>query len=357
MAMRHRLAKKSKKRIVSVSMIFCLTMMLMLFTGCSQIVEHKETKKSSKEEETVKGSIIEIEEPLEEAPEEIEKIAYDLIDLSENREVKANIKWVHSRADCEEDGTIERLIAEFNKDFPDITVIPEGISDYDQNSLIQFSKGDWGDVIFIPNVKKEDLYDFFVPLGKTDNISKTLNLVDEWAYEGITYGVPYKIKTAGVLYNKNLIDEESIIDLPENPEDLFENFPENVEKIVNGEIEAIAIDSNIYSKISITSDMAESLGYMVFPVNALGKKCALVTSDYNYGINIYSDEINQLASMIFIKWMVEKSDWNYNEGGYTVVKNGNNPDIYEEIDGYELMADWIIKRNEEKEMIGDENAE
>ena len=54
--------------------------------------------------------------------------------------------------------------------------------------------------------------------------------------------------------------------------------------------------------------------------------------------------------------MVEKSDWCYNEGGYTVVKGGKNPDMYAAFDGCTVMSDQPAKPGEET-YLNDVNAE
>jgi hypothetical protein len=54
--------------------------------------------------------------------------------------------------------------------------------------------------------------------------------------------------------------------------------------------------------------------------------------------------------------MVEKSDWCYNEGGYTVVKGGKNPDMYAAFDGCEVTSDQPSKAGEET-YLNDMNSE
>ena len=69
--------------------------------------------------------------------------------------------------------------------------------------------------------------------------------------------------------------------------------------------------------------------------------------DYNYGINTNSSDENKTAALIFVKWMVERSNWCYNEGGYTVVKGGKNPDMYAAFNGCEVASDQPAKAGEE----------
>ena len=54
--------------------------------------------------------------------------------------------------------------------------------------------------------------------------------------------------------------------------------------------------------------------------------------------------------------MTEKSGWCYNEGGYTVVKGGENPDMYKAFEGCTLMSDQPALAGEEN-LLNDMNAE
>ena len=78
--------------------------------------------------------------------------------------------------------------------------------------------------------------------------------------------------------------------------------------------------------------------------------------DYCYAINVNSSDDNKTAAMVFIKWMTEKSNWCYNEGGYTVVKGGENPDMYKAFDGCTTMADQPALAGEEN-LLNDMNSE
>ena len=46
------------------------------------------------------------------------------------------------------------MIAEFNKDYPNITVEAEAVTDYAEDALLRLTTGDWGDIMLIPAVDK-----------------------------------------------------------------------------------------------------------------------------------------------------------------------------------------------------------
>jgi ABC-type glycerol-3-phosphate transport system substrate-binding protein len=123
-----------------------------------------------------------------------------------------------------------------------------------------------------------------------------------------------------------------------------------------GEIGTMVLGSWAYAQMQEAGDTPENVGYMPFPMTVGGKQYVNAGGDYNYCINVNSSDENKLASLIFVKWMVEKSDWCYNEGGYTVVKGGKNPDMYAAFDGCEVLSDQPAKAGEET-LLNDMNAE
>ena len=366
---------------------------------------------------------------------------YTQLDLSEYSDTKATIKFIHHKTDRAEDGTMDKMVAEFNKDFPGIKVEMEAITDYAEDSLLRLSTGDWGDVMFIPAVDKSDLSGFFMPFDSLENLSKELNFVDAWEFEGQCYGIPYMANAQGVLYNKKVFKDAGIDKLPTTPTEflddlklikektdaipLYTNYAagwtmgawdayigivtngdntymnqkfvhtadpfkdpgddtgiynlyrilfdavandlieddytttdwEGCKGMLNrGEIGTMVLGSWAYAQMQEAGDTPENVGYMPFPMTVGGKQYVSAGGDYNYCINAKASDENKLASLIFVKWMVEKSDWCYNEGGYTVVKGGKNPDMYAAFDGCEVTSDQPSKAGEET-YLNDMNSE
>ncbi len=367
--------------------------------------------------------------------------AYTQLDLSQYGDTEATIKFLHHKTDRAEDGTMNKMVAEFNKEFPGIKVEMEAITDYAEDSLLRLSTGDWGDIMFIPAVDKVDLPTYFMPFDNLDNLSSELNFVDNWEYEGNCYGIPYMANAQGILYNKAVFEEAGIKELPKTPTEflddlklikdntdaipLYTNYAagwtmgawdayigivsngddtfmqqkfvhtddpfknpgddtgiynlyrilfdavagglieddytttdwESCKGMLNrGEIGTMVLGSWAYAQMQEAGDKPEDVGYMPFPMTVGGKQYVNAGGDYNYCINVNSSDENKLASLIFVKWMVEKSDWCYNEGGYTVVKGGKNPDMYAAFDGCEVLSDQPAKAGEET-LLNDMNAE
>jgi ABC-type glycerol-3-phosphate transport system substrate-binding protein len=123
-----------------------------------------------------------------------------------------------------------------------------------------------------------------------------------------------------------------------------------------GEIGTMVLGSWAFAQMQEAGDTPENVGYMPFPITVGGKQYVCAGGDYNYCINVNSSDENKLASLVFVKWMVEKSNWCYNEGGYTVVKGGQNPDMYAAFDGCEVLSDQPSLAGEET-FLNDMNAE
>lgn len=86
-------------------------------------------------------------------------------------------------------------------------------------------------------------------------------------------------------------------------------------KLNAGEIATMVLGSWAVSQIQAAGDNGEDVGYMPFPISVKGKQYATSAPDYAYGINKNSSTTDQEAAMIFVKWMTEKSNFAYNEGG------------------------------------------
>ena len=125
---------------------------------------------------------------------------YSQITLGQDyTDLTASIKYIHCRTDREEDGTFAKLVEEFNKEYPNITVETEGITDYAEDSLLRLSTGDWGDIMLIPAVDKAELPNYFIPYDTLENMQNEINFADQWQYDGMSYGVPCLANAQGVV--------------------------------------------------------------------------------------------------------------------------------------------------------------
>ena len=126
----------------------------------------------------------------------------------------------------------------------------------------------------------------------------------------------------------------------------------------NGQIATMVLGSWAFTQMRDAEggEHPEDVGYMAFPITVNGKQYASAGADYSFGINVQATYEEKLASMYYIKWLTEKSGFAYSEGGITIDKNGENPDLYAAFDGIEFVADAPALAGEET-LLADLNAE
>ena len=110
------------------------------------------------------------------------------------------------------------------------------------------------------------------------------------------------------------------------------------------------------AQMKAAGENPDDIGYMPFPITVNGKQYATAGPDYGYGINAFASEVNQTASMVFVKWMVEESGWCDFEGGYPISKTAPTSFVF---DGVEVVSnvtslegeeDFMNKMNAESEL-------
>ena len=84
---------------------------------------------------------------------------------------------------------------------------------------------------------------------------------------------------------------------------------------------------------------ADDIGYMPFPITVNGTQYASAGSDYCFGVNKDSSTDNKIASMLYIKWLTESSNFAYDQGGVPVLKSQPYPDTLAAFDGIALVED------------------
>ena len=107
-----------------------------------------------------------------------------------------------------------------------------------------------------------------------------------------------------------------------------------------GEIGTMVLGSWAYSQMQAAGDNPDDIGYMSFPITVNGKQYASAGPDYAFAISNSSSDDNKLASMIFVKWMTEKSGFSYNEAGIPIAADDDKyPDLYAAFDGIDYVSD------------------
>ena len=206
------------KKVLALTLAAAMTLSLV---ACGGATEEAPAETETKTEEAAPAET-EAEAPAETEAEESGELTYGSIKLGESyTDITTTIKWIHHKTDREEDGTIAKMIAEFNKVYPNITVETEGVTDYQEDSLLRLSTGDWGDIMFIPAVDKAQLSTYFVPFGTVEEMDQYINFANEQASEGICYGIGYMGNAQGLLYNKAVFEAAGVTELPKTPDELI----------------------------------------------------------------------------------------------------------------------------------------
>lgn len=85
---------------------------------------------------------------------------------------------------------------------------------------------------------------------------------------------------------------------------------------------------------------AADIGYMPFPITQPdGKQTAAAGADYCFGVNKFASDDNKIASMLYIKWFTESSNFSFDQGGVPIVKGSPYPESLSEFEGIELIED------------------
>jgi len=401
---------KTKKAKRLLSMTLAATMVFSL-AGCGD-----KSSDSSKESSTAK-----------EVP------TIDTIKLGEDyKDIKADIKILTDRTDIV-DTTYKQYAETFMKEYPNIKVTYEGITDYAESVTLRLTNGDWGDICFMPDsVEKKEMQDYFIPLGDYSTLNNIYNFVTAKTYEDKVYAIPNGGTAGGIAYNKRIWKEAGITELPKTPDEfinalklidektdaipLYTNFSagwtmgawndyvgiasnadpdyknnkllhqknpftkndENsgpyavfytlyeavsqklVEedpassdwesskgKINNGEIATMVLGSWCVNQFKDAGSHPEDIGYMPFPISVNGKQAASSGGQYAYAINKNASADNQIAAMVYVKWLLEESPIFEDEGSIPAVKGRDLPDSLSEFSDTELLEDNAPQAGEE----------
>ncbi|MCI2049350.1 MAG: ABC transporter substrate-binding protein [Lachnospiraceae bacterium] len=118
--------------------------------------------------------------------------------------------------------------------------------------------------------------------------------------------------------------------------------------INNGKIGCMVLGSWAFTQMQGAGDHPDDIGYMPFPITSGSKMTATAGPDYSFGIAADTTDDNKLASMIFVKWMTEKSGFSYNEGGLPIAADDTKmPALYDSFKDVTLVVDNPAQSGEE----------
>ncbi|MES1170432.1 MAG: ABC transporter substrate-binding protein, partial [Leifsonia sp.] len=130
-----------------------------------------------------------------------------------------NIKVLTQRTDIV-DTVFQTYKKEFEKAYPGVTVTFQAITDYEGDVATMLNTKNYGDVLLIPNsVGRDQLADYFVPLGSVKDLSKTYRFIQEQSFDNKGYGIAITGNAQGILYNKKVWAAAGLTDLPKTPDE------------------------------------------------------------------------------------------------------------------------------------------
>lgn len=194
-----------------LSTLLVLTLAMTLCAGCGNNVteENAETTNNTTEEVNVDNT---------EAAAETEEVAAE--------DISGTITVITQRTDLlQEDAAVSMMdyAAKFNEVYPNVTVEFEGITDYEGQIRIRMNTEEYGDVLMIPqeNFTKEQLPDFFEPLGTLEEMESQYLWITDKEFGGNVYGIASVGNAQGIIYNTEVFAEAGITELPTTPEEFI----------------------------------------------------------------------------------------------------------------------------------------
>jgi ABC-type glycerol-3-phosphate transport system substrate-binding protein len=121
---------------------------------------------------------------------------------------------------------VDTVFADYERRFkeihPDVEINFEAITDYDGEVRIRLNTQEYGDVLMIPDaVTKDQLSQFFEPLGTLEEMSRKYRFATEKAYEGQVYGIAITGNANGFVYNKRVWQQAGVTEAPKTPEEFL----------------------------------------------------------------------------------------------------------------------------------------
>ena len=117
--------------------------------------------------------------------------------------------------------------------------------------------------------------------------------------------------------------------------------------INKGEIATMVLGSWAVQQCKDAGDTPDDVGYMPFPITVDGKRYAGSGGNYAFGINKQATEDNQIAALLYTKWLIEESSIYEDEGSIPALKDKEVPDALADFEGVELLPNNPAKEGEE----------
>ena len=167
---------------------------------------------------------------------------------------------------------------------------------------------------------KWDIYDGLAATGDQDFMNiKLAKMKDPFAKASFAAGTgPYAVYNT--LY-------EAVKQKLTEADPTTTDWESSKTKLNNGQIATMMLGSWAIPQMQAGGSHKDDVGYMPFPITVNGQQYTTEDADYCFGINKNVSTNDQIASMVYVKWFTEKSNFAYDQGGVPVVKGADLPPI------------------------------
>lgn len=154
------------------------------------------------------------------------------------------ITFINHKTDWAGNGKWDEYMKDFNKEYPNIKVKVETITDYVTQMKTRMSTTQYGDVFMLPDtVKPKDYSHFLEPYGTKKALSEKYIGLNGKSYDGKVYGLPTQLNAVGLVVNMKVFRDAGIDTFPKTPE----KFLEALETIKKKNPEVIPLYTNYAS--------------------------------------------------------------------------------------------------------------
>lgn len=121
-----------------------------------------------------------------------------------------------------EDGTWDRIEAEFTERYPDAEVEIIAVAGYRREMPTRLASGDYGDVLNVMDAIPADQYStFYAPLNDLTETIENHRFVENFTVDGNVYGLVYGANAEAVVYNRIAFEAAGIDGVPTTRTELF----------------------------------------------------------------------------------------------------------------------------------------
>lgn len=235
---------------------------------------------------------------------------------------------------------------------------------------VAYNKRIWKEagITEIPTTPDEFLKDLQLIDEKTDAIPLYTNFAAGWTmgawndYVGIASNADPDYKNNKLLHTKDPFTKneensgpyavfytlyEAVKQKLVEEDPASSDWESSKKKINDGEIATMVLGSWCVEQFKGAGGHPDDVGYMPFPITVGGKRAAYSNGQYAYAINKNASADNQIASMLYVKWLIEESTIFEDEGTIPALKGKDLPASLSEFEGVELLSDNAPLEGEE----------